>query len=97
MNETFKEYVTGTSFALQLSRKMCLALLVERQGGAERHRLNIGTYHSLEDRGLVTWKINTEGKREFGGLTKEGYLVAELLELAGMTVEGLTPVSQRHV
>lgn len=94
MNQAFREYTTGTAFSLNLSRKMCLALLIEKQGGQERYRLNIGTYHCLEDRGLVRWKIK-DGQKTFEGLTPEGSLVAELLQLAGMSVSNLTPMSQR--
>ena len=96
MNEAFKEATTGQSFNLNLSKKMCLAILCEKAGGAHSYRLNVGTYRCLEDRGLVKWDRNEKGQKEFKGLTQEGVLVADLLERAGMTVENLTPSSMKE-
>jgi UDP-N-acetylmuramoylalanine-D-glutamate ligase len=72
---------------------MCLALLGEKLGNVDvRVRLNMATYHALEERGLVYWVVgDLKKKQDFGGLTQEGSLVAELLLLAGMTVEALLP------
>jgi hypothetical protein len=48
----------------------------------------------LRDRGLVFWFTNDKGAPHgFGGLTKAGELVAELLTEAGMTIEATNTLS----
>jgi hypothetical protein len=96
MNEAFREATTGLSFNLNLSRKMCLAILIEHKEPNIKYRLNIGTYRCLQDRGLVRWGKDEKGRTMFLGLTQEGVLVANLLERAGMTIENLTPSSMKE-
>ena len=50
--------------------------------------------HPLRDRGLVFWFTNDKGAPHgFGGLTKAGELMADLLIEAGMTIEATNTLS----
>lgn len=52
------------------------------------------TLHPLQDRGLVFWHIGVNGKPNgFGGLTKAGELMADLLLEAGMSIEATNTLS----
>lgn len=50
--------------------------------------------HPLRARGLVFWFTDSKGQpRGFGGLTKAGELMADLLIEAGMTIEATNTLS----
>lgn len=106
-NSEFANYVTNIAFHLSLSRSMC-ALLLALQVEMKRKDVSwmsettgfgdfIPCVRALERRGLVKYypegKMN--GKRKHHHiLTKEGELVAQLVELAGLNM-GRHSVSHR--
>jgi microsomal dipeptidase-like Zn-dependent dipeptidase len=92
MNGTFAEYATSTAFLVQLSKNQCNALL--RVSAVTFDTLvQVSTLQSLEARGLVFWKRDHLGRAiDFGGLTRAGELMVELLKEAGMTIESTNSV-----
>lgn len=96
MNKTFSEYTTSTAFMLALSKTQCNALLRyrrEREGGGWCVFHSLATIHALEARGLVVYQRDERGCANFGGVTKAGELVTDLLIEAGLTVESTNSVS----
>lgn len=86
----FRDYVTGQSFALTLSRRMIDMLCQMDQFGATFGM--ISTARSLEERGLCEWNPASESERsnfEFRRyvLTDAGRAVMPLLKLAGIYIE----------
>ena len=80
MNKKFQEHVTSTAFALNLSKRMVRILLHLNGSGPEDERLNLAPYQALQRRGLATFKDG-----EGFSITKEGRLVAQLVECAGFS------------
>src|SRR5262245_28689630 len=96
MSEQFRDYVTGTSFSLSLSRRMIETLCyMDRYGWALS---SISTARSLHERGLVEWahreradagesiNYSTHEYMKFR-LTDAGKAVIPLLKLAGLYPE----------
>lgn len=56
--------------------------------------VSVDSLSGLLDRGLVFWHQDEKGQNNgFGGMTKAGELVADLLVEAGMTIEGTNTLS----
>lgn len=91
MSDQFKDYVTGTSFALTLSRRM-IEMLCQMDAYGYSYGLT-GTARSLSERGLVEWvdrdKVSTGEYCDFRkfALTEAGRAVIPLLRLAGLYIE----------
>jgi hypothetical protein len=95
MNQIFREHVTSTAFALQLSKRQCWELLMigDKQ---PYYNFNMTTLRALADRGLISWGKDADGRPAFNGLTRAGELVTELLREAGMTIENTMPARYRE-
>lgn len=78
MNKIFEDHVRESAFNLRLSFRQIHVLLYLDGTGCEDERLNLAPYMALQRRGLIR-HIKDKGFE----LTKEGVLVAELLNLAG--------------
>lgn len=101
LNENFSEATRSVAFNLSLSKVQCNTLLrlksfVTKTGGCDG--LTIGSLQGLLRRGLVFWHQDENGRPcGFGGLTPEGSLVVELIEAAGITIDGtMTPAIIRR-
>lgn len=92
MNNRFKDYVRSGAFSLSLSPRMISVLLHMSGQGPEDDRLNLAPYQALHRRGLLSYQ-DGEGYR----VTKEGELVAELLELAGLSCVVTQQVPTYHI
>lgn len=92
MSEQFKAYVTGTSFALTLSKNMIDMLCqMDRFGYTYA---GVGTARSLHDRGLAEWAPTSENISDLPPadfrrfrLTEAGRAVIPLLKLSGLYIE----------
>lgn len=92
MSEQFRDYVTGTSFALTLSKRMIEMLCqMDQYGYAFGHT---GTARSLADHGLAEWAdkdavVAGAAYPQFlkFRLTEAGKVVMPLLRLAGLYVQ----------
>lgn len=94
MNRAFAEATTSVAFALMLTKTQCNALL--RLEGDQKGLCfhTVGTMHTLESRGLVSWKRDPDGKANgFEGLTDTGRVVCQLLKHAGLTIDNTNSVS----
>ncbi len=76
----FKDYVRESAFNLRLSFRQIHVLLYLDGSGWEDEKLNLAPYIALQRRGLIR-HVKDKGFE----LTREGVLVAELLQLAGYT------------
>lgn len=90
MSEQFKEYVTSTSFALTLSRRM-IDMLCQMDHYGSTWGLP-GTARGLADRGLCEWMdaaahVGEEPYIRRYRLTEAGKAVLPLLKLAGLYIE----------
>lgn len=94
MNKTFAEYTSSTAFLLALSKRQCNTLLRLQQKEADGHIVGVDSLRGLDRRGLVFWKRDEQGMANgFGGMTKAGELVVQLLMEAGMTIENTNTLS----
>lgn len=97
LRQVFQESVRSTAFCLQLSKRMCAALLASlrfeeqpSEAWATLRAVFMGqrsTGRALQERGLV------EGR----SLTKAGRIVARLVELAGFSIADFDPLIARQV
>lgn len=97
LRQVFQESVRSTAFCLQLSKRMCAALLASlrfeeqpSEAWATLRAVFMGqrsTGRALQERGLV------EGR----SLTRAGRIVAQLVELAGFSIADFDPLIARQV
>jgi hypothetical protein len=90
-SEQFRDYVTGTSFCLTLSRRM-IEMISQMDAYGSTYGL-MATARGLSERGLVEWA----DKEKYEGdslpvmfrfrLTEAGKAVVPLLKLSGLYVE----------
>ena len=104
-NKIFKQYVTGTAFNLQLTKRQCWGLLslLDRktdQWLASGQFVSIGK--DLRCRGLIEPDIKSLkkrktdheiGKHPVNKLSRAGKLVVRLLKEAGMTMNNTKTIS----
>jgi hypothetical protein len=102
-NEKLREHVTGQAFAMTLSRSMVAMLDALARNARSREREPqirnwISTGHSLEERGLISWRGTPQEpfartRVERGAippvsdrirLTKAGWIMHDLLAEAGL-------------
>lgn len=97
LRQVFQEATRSTAFCLQLSKRMCAALLSSlkfegepSEAWATLRAVFMGqraTGRALQERGLV------EGR----SLTRAGRIVAQLVELAGFSIADFDPVIAKQV
>lgn len=81
-----EDYVKGSSFRIDLSKRMIIALLDKSGDGKADDRLNMHPYMALERRGLLCWDV------EGCSITEAGKLVAKLLVLANFNENPINKV-----
>lgn len=107
MNSVFAESTTSVAFVLTLSKRACNTLLRlhESKGRDDVNDpayigvVSVDSLKPLLARGLVFWHQDDAGRPNgFGGMTRAGQIVADLLLEAGMTIENTnTPMVTRRI
>lgn len=109
MNSVFAEATTGVAFVLTMTKRQCNTLLRlwahQQQSGlsgsgrsldgpANINIVQVDNLSGLKARGLVFWHTDSRGQPNgFGGLTKAGELMAQLLLEAGLSIEATNTIS----
>jgi len=86
--EIFAEYATSTAFQISLTKNQVKALLsIDHKDEFWNHKKihevpHLGSFRSLEHRGLCEWLVDKNGLKNGPSLTEVGKMVLKLVKIS---------------